>query len=105
MSFDTSAVTGTPSEFEPLLALAVEHDLCVTPFPPKSFLWTSPPDGWSWGTDSWHMSLRPHLVEFGDAPGVTWMIEYSDDDGHHAWIDRRIAAEIIEGKLQPWQDS
>jgi hypothetical protein len=88
------AVPGTPAEFVPLLEAAEAADLCVTPFPPKSFLWTMPPDGWSWGTDSWHMTLRPVLIE---NDGVAWWIEYSDDDGRHAILGTNRALSVIAG--------
>lgn len=97
---DLDAVPGTPSEFVPLLELAEQHDMRVHPFPPRSFLWTSDPDGWSWGTDSWSMYLRPRLC----AGGVDWQIEYSDDDGHNAWLDTDHATKIILGEEIDWPD-
>lgn len=99
MSFDLSVVPGTPRDFVPLMQAAEAHDLCVTPFPPRSFLWTSDPDGWSWGTDSWHMTLRPALAE----SGVYWRIEYSDDEGRHALLDIEHAWQVIEGTIA-WPD-
>lgn len=91
---DLDAVPATPSEFVPLLELAEANDMRVHPFPPRSFLWTSDPDGWSWGTDSWSMYLRPRL----GAEGVTWLIEYTDDNNHHAWLDLPTALMVTRGE-------
>ena len=90
---DLDAVPGTPDEFVAVLEAAEAHDMRVHPFPPKSVLWSSPPDGWSWGTDRWMMSLRPRL----NADGVHWLIEFSDDEGHNGWFDPTLALEVIEG--------
>lgn len=98
MSFDVSAVPGTPSELLPLLEAAAAADCYVRPFPPKSFLWTGSPDGWSWGTESWMMSVRPRLIE----SGVYWRIEYSDDDGHNAILDIEHAMKILRGEPINW---
>jgi hypothetical protein len=87
------AVPGTPAEFVPLLEAAEANDMRVHPFPPRSFLWKYDPDGWSWGTDSWMMSLRPRP----NANGVRWLIEFGDDEGHNGWLDPALALEVIEG--------
>lgn len=89
---DLDAVS-TPTEFVPLLLLAEAHDMRLHPFPPKSFLWTGPPDGWSWGTDSWSLYLRPRLT----ADGVIWLIEYDDDSARHGWVTVTEALRLIEG--------
>lgn len=55
---------------------ALPNDLLPHPHPVKSFLHEGPPYGWSWGTDTWNMTLLP-TSEVG-----TWVVLYSDDDGH-----------------------
>lgn len=94
------APSDPPIEFLPVVELAKAYDCHVTPFPPRSFLWPHDPDGFSWGTDSWHMTLRPHLV----ADGVRWLIEYSDDDGHHARLTAEAAIKIIRGGTLDWPE-
>lgn len=87
-----------PAEFTPVIEAAKAADCYVNPFPPRSWLYPHDPDGWSWGTDSWMMTLRPRLT----AGGVTWFIEYSDDDGHNAWLDAEHALKIIRGEPINW---
>lgn len=101
MTVDLSAVPGTPAEFVVLLETADAHDMRVNPFPPRSFLWTGPPDGWSWGTETWSMYLRPRL----HADGVAWLIEYDDDGGHHVWLEPDHALRVLHGEPLDWKDS
>ncbi len=84
----------TPPEFDTLLLSAIaivdaqttlgqEPTLLVRAFPPRSWLWPNDPDGWSVGTDTWNINLRPYKVDQFDTDQMVWKLEYTDDDGNH----------------------
>jgi hypothetical protein len=76
---DTNTLPPIPDEFAILFdaAALAEPLVAVAPFPPRSWLYPAGPDGWSFGTDAWHLTLRPRL----EPDAVVWRIEYHDDDG------------------------